>query len=748
MNAPMQIPAHDPAAIAKFAQFVFEYLEGFVPIRMFAEKGTPNQKPLVKFCTTDEAAAQLERLAPWAAQHGRALYVVPGTTAQTSTAEAKDIVQTSVVVIDLDRGDVVANRDMLIKHLGPPSLEVASGGLTDRGVRKLHLYWRLTEAASGDDLERVRRLRETIARKACGDPSFDSMHQPIRVPGSIHGKHRKFAPVEILVASDREYELHDLETAVAAIPDPPPVAPAAGGKTPHAWRLTAGELATKVIREDSVDGITRFAGLSSVIGHWVRNVRLGHVSPNEAWKRCPRLQHRSDQTSLGGAASSPRVRRDRSEGRREPWAPASGTRRPQRKACRAPVERRRHCSAFVAAEGEDWRYVPSWSKWLTWQGTHWAIDETNLIRERVRQACRDATRDLAEKPAEARRIASNKTISAVVAIAAADPVVSRAPDAWDQHPMLLNTPSGTIDLGTGECRGHDRREAITQITRASLGGQCHRWREFLEQITDGDDDLQGYLQRLAGYCLTGKTDEQVFAFLHGSGANGKSVFLSTLGRARFTYTATAALGTFTKSKSDRHLTELAGLRAARLVLVSETEAGRSWDEARIKTITGGERIRANFMRQDHFEFTPQFKLLVAGNHRPALHGVGEAMRRRLHVVPFDVTIPGGPAGQGSARQAPQRGRRNPGLDAGRMRGMAGQWPQAARARRRGLRALLRGRGRGRPVDRRVLHLERHCRDDFERIVRQLVAWASASGPSGRNHEGARRGTSRTRFHPF
>ena len=93
------------------------------------------------------------------------------------------------------------------------------------------------------------------------------------------------------------------------------------------------------------------------------------------------------------------------------------------------------------------------------------------------------------------------------------------------------------------------------------------------------------------------------------------------------------------ARTDRHLTELAGLRAARLVLVPETEAGRSWAEARIKSITGGEKIRANFMRQDHFEFLPQFKLVVAGNHRPTLSNVGEAMRRRLHLVPFTKTIP-------------------------------------------------------------------------------------------------------------
>jgi putative DNA primase/helicase len=76
-----------------------------------------------------------------------------------------------------------------------------------------------------------------------------------------------------------------------------------------------------------------------------------------------------------------------------------------------------------------------------------------------------------------------------------------------------------------------------------------------------------------------------------------------------------------------------------MVIVPETDPGRAWAEGRIKSITGGERIRANFMHRDHFEFVPQFKLVVAGNHRPSLSSVGEAMRRRLHLVPFDVTIP-------------------------------------------------------------------------------------------------------------
>ena len=81
------------------------------------------------------------------------------------------------------------------------------------------------------------------------------------------------------------------------------------------------------------------------------------------------------------------------------------------------------------------------------------------------------------------------------------------------------------------------------------------------------------------------------------------------------------------------------LRGARLVTAIETEEGRRWNESRIKALTGGDRISARFMRQDFFEFAPQFKLVIAGNHRPQLRNVDEAMRRRLHLVPFEVQIP-------------------------------------------------------------------------------------------------------------
>ena len=139
--------------------------------------------------------------------------------------------------------------------------------------------------------------------------------------------------------------------------------------------------------------------------------------------------------------------------------------------------------------------------------------------------------------------------------------------------------------------------------------------------------------------LTGRTDEQILAFAHGPGANGKIVFMNTVAGVMGDYHRHAPIETFTASLVDRHPTELAALRGARLVTAVETEEGRRWAEAKIKSLTGGDRIAARFMRQDFFEYVPQFKLLIAGNHKPGLRSVDEAIRRRFNLIPFIVTIP-------------------------------------------------------------------------------------------------------------
>ena len=239
----------------------------------------------------------------------------------------------------------------------------------------------------------------------------------------------------------------------------------------------------------------------------------------------------------------------------------------------------------------------------------------------------------------AKRIASATTITAVERLARSDLRHATRHDDWDTDPFLLNTPGCVVDLCTGEAQPNRPGDMMTKQTAVTPGSGCPLWRNFLHRITDGDADLEAFLRRMVGYCLTGSTGEHAMFFAYGTGANGKSVFCNAISGIMADYHRTAPVDVFMASRTDRHPTELAGLQGARLVTATETEENRRWAESRIKTLTGGDPIAARYMRQDFFEFTPVFKLFVAGNHKPRLRTVDEAIRRRLHLIPFSVTIP-------------------------------------------------------------------------------------------------------------
>ena len=123
-------------------------------------------------------------------------------------------------------------------------------------------------------------------------------------------------------------------------------------------------------------------------------------------------------------------------------------------------------------------------------------------------------------------------------------------------------------------------------------------------------------------------------FIYGPGGNGKSQLQKLMSEILGDYTKTAAMDTFTASRHQRHLTEIAMLDGARFVGMSETEKGQMWSQARINQLTGGDPVTANYMRQDLFTFVPKFKLMVVGNHKPQLGTVNDAARRRFLIVPF------------------------------------------------------------------------------------------------------------------
>ncbi|MDA8327542.1 MAG: phage/plasmid primase, P4 family [Betaproteobacteria bacterium] len=294
--------------------------------------------------------------------------------------------------------------------------------------------------------------------------------------------------------------------------------------------------------------------------------------------------------------------------------------------------------SFTRRYHQDWRYVAAWGKWMVWDGQRWRTEDTLAATDLIRHVCRQAA-VRSSNPKVAAKLASSGTVGGVERLAKVDRRHAATTEEWDADPWALNTPGSVVDLKTGRSRPHDRADRMTRITTATPRGDCPTWRKFLDEVTGGDPALQAYLQRMAGYALTGSTREHALFFLYGTGANGKSVLLNTLASILGNYATNAPMDTFMETRSDRHPTDMAGLRGARLVSSIETEQGRRWAESKVKSLTGGDKISARFMRQDFFEFFPQFKLFVAGNHKPAIRNIDEAMKRRLHLIPFTVTIP-------------------------------------------------------------------------------------------------------------
>lgn len=298
--------------------------------------------------------------------------------------------------------------------------------------------------------------------------------------------------------------------------------------------------------------------------------------------------------------------------------------------------------AFAVKHKDDLRFDHTRGKWYAWDGARWKEENTRLAFQYARELCREYNRKDRDKA-----LPKVRTAAAVETFAQADRRLAMTHELWDTDPWLLCTPGGTVDLRTSAMRPNRQDNHITKVTAVTPEAtDTPLFRQFLEEATCGDTELQSYLQRLAGYALTGITWEHALFFLYGQGGNGKGTLVNALSEIMGDYATAAPMETFTASKYDRHPTELASLHGARLVTASETEEGRAWAESRIKQLTGGDPIKARYMRRDFFEYLPQFKLVFLGNHKPVLRNVDDAARRRFHVIPFthkpttpDKTLP-------------------------------------------------------------------------------------------------------------
>lgn len=303
--------------------------------------------------------------------------------------------------------------------------------------------------------------------------------------------------------------------------------------------------------------------------------------------------------------------------------------------------------AWSESAGADWRYTHGWGKWAKWDGARWLVDEKRAVTHACKVKMIEAANWTSAQnlTSQGRRaLCSNKTISNVLQLAGSDPRHAMGVQEWDADVWLLGTPAGVVDLRTGEMRPPARADYITKLTACapaldSSEEDCPTWIGILARATGGSDEMLAYIQRWCGYMLTGDTREEGFLFVYGPGGSGKSTFVRAVAEIAGDYARASQMDAFAARERSEHATEIANLAGARIVTATETEEGARWNESRIKALTGRDKISTRFMRQDFFEFMPQFKILIAGNFKPTLRSVGEEMRRRIHLLNFPESIP-------------------------------------------------------------------------------------------------------------
>jgi putative DNA primase/helicase len=243
----------------------------------------------------------------------------------------------------------------------------------------------------------------------------------------------------------------------------------------------------------------------------------------------------------------------------------------------------------------------------------------------------------------AKRSESRDRLAAMIALAETEEGVVQRADDFDKGEWLLNVANGSINLRSGELQPHDRGDLITQLSPVAYdpNASCPLWDAFLARVLP-DQEVRDYVRRAAGYTLTGAIQEHILLFCFGAGRNGKSTFISVLETILGDYATKVRAETLMLDRygPDRGATpELVDLRGRRLLTVTELNEGQRLNEALVKDLTGGDRIRARALYQAPITFPPTHKSWMVGNHRPRVIGVDEGIWSRLRLVPFVVQIP-------------------------------------------------------------------------------------------------------------
>lgn len=278
--------------------------------------------------------------------------------------------------------------------------------------------------------------------------------------------------------------------------------------------------------------------------------------------------------------------------------------------------------------------------WYIWNGKYWEYDERSKLRRIVAKVIRKLSKSSDEneqkwsKHCEKHNVRENAIKDLMM-------MVNIDRSVFDTHKYLFNVRNGTIDLRTGKLLPHDRDNYITKMAMVDYeeNATCPNWENFVDSIFLGDEEMKDYMQRLIGYSLTGDISEQIMLFLVGGGSNGKSTFIETISDLMGEYAKQSSTDTFIKKREGGATNDIARLMGSRFVSAVESAEGEKLAESLVKQITGGEKVVARFLRQEFFEFLPEFKVFFTTNHKPIIGGLDEGIWRRIKLIPFELNLP-------------------------------------------------------------------------------------------------------------
>lgn len=304
---------------------------------------------------------------------------------------------------------------------------------------------------------------------------------------------------------------------------------------------------------------------------------------------------------------------------------------------------------FAARYQDDVRYVQSWG-WLCWNGKIWEHDKTGTVQRKAKAVVMSLYAEVADVEDPDGRKAVSKhamkseaaaAINNMIELAKSEIELVATPEEFDRNPFLFNVTTGTINLKTGELQKHNPADMLTKIAPVIYNPKAKSplFEKFLNRIMAGNVSLVKYQQKLIGYALSGSTQEQSIHLHQGQGGNGKSVLINTYKNIFGDYAIQAQAETFEIKNNNGIPNDIARLAGSRLVIVQETQTGKRLNEALIKSATGGDTLVGRFLHKEFFEFIPAFKIFLITNHRPVIKGQDYAIWRRMHLIPYSVTIP-------------------------------------------------------------------------------------------------------------